>query len=110
MDYTKVKIVTFVPAENADAIRQALGAAGAGKIGEYSFCSYSVIGKGRFTPSENANPYIGAAGQPEVVDEERIEVECDKANAKAAIEAMKQAHPYEEVAFDVYPLLDESSL
>lgn len=106
----KVKIVTFVPVDDADKVREALGNAGAGQIGEYSFCSYSVLGKGRFIPSENANPHIGQLGVAEVVEEERIEVECDRANAKAIIQAMKSAHPYEEVAFDIYPLLEESEL
>lgn len=107
---SKVKIVTFVPVANADEVRKALGATGAGKIGEYSFCSYSVIGKGRFIPSSSANPHIGAANKLEVVEEERIEVVCERENAKAAIEAMKTAHPYEEVAFDIYPLLSEEEL
>lgn len=110
MEFTKVKIVTFAPVENAEAIRQALGQAGAGQIGEYSFCSYSVIGKGRFIPSEQAQPHIGQPNVAEVVEEERIEVVCDRANAKKVIAAMKQAHLYEEVAFDVYPLIDESQL
>lgn len=106
----KVKIVTFVPIENADAVRDSLGSAGAGQIGEYSFCSYSVIGKGRFVPSSNANPHRGSPGIAEVVEEERIEVECDRSKAKLVIEAMKAVHPYEEVAFDIYPLLEESEL
>lgn len=106
----RVKIVTFVPLDNADAVRDALGKAGAGQIGEYSYCSYSVVGKGRFTPSNNANPHIGSSGVAEIVEEERIEVECDRSKAKAIIEAMKTAHPYEEVAFDVYPLLEETDL
>ncbi|MGB4957640.1 MAG: hypothetical protein WBO49_04270 [Candidatus Saccharimonas sp.] len=106
----RVKIVTFVPLENADVVREAIGNAGAGQIGEYSFCSYSVIGKSRFIPSNNANPHIGASGVAEVVEEERIEVECGRANAKAVIQAMKTAHPYEEVAYDVYPLISEEEL
>ncbi|QQS20227.1 hypothetical protein IPL85_02125 [Candidatus Saccharibacteria bacterium] len=106
----RVKIVTFVPLASADEVRQALGMAGAGKIGEYSYCSYSVTGKGRFTPSGDANPYIGTVNTPEIVEEERIEVVCERESAKAVIEAMKQAHPYEEVAFDVYQLLDEEEL
>lgn len=106
----RVKIITFVPLDNADAVRDALGNAGAGQIGEYSFCSYSVVGKGRFIPSDNANPHIGVSGVAEVVDEERIEVECDRSKAKVVIEAMKSAHPYEEVAFDIYPLLEEDEL
>lgn len=106
----KVKIVTFVPLDDADSVRKALGAAGAGQIGEYSFCSYSVVGKGRFVPSNNANPHIGSSGIAEEVEEERIEVECDRSKAKVVIEAMKSVHPYEEVAFDIYPLLDENEL
>jgi len=106
----KVKIVTFVPQESADAVCDALGNAGAGQIGQYSFCSYSVVGKGRFIPSENANPHIGVSGVAKVVDEERIEVECDRSKAKEVIEAMKAVHPYEEVAFDIYQLLDEEEL
>ena len=105
-----VKIVTFVPITDADKVREALGSAGAGQIGEYSFCSYSVIGKGRFVPSDEANPYIGTANQPEVVEEERIEVVCERSKAKAVVEAMRQAHPYEEVAFDVYQLIGEEEL
>ena len=110
MDFAKVKIVTFAPRENADAIRSALGRAGAGLIGEYSFCSYLVIGQGRFVPSENAHPHIGSTNSPEIVEEERIEVVCDRLKAKQVIVAMKKVHPYEEVAFDIYPLVDESQL
>lgn len=105
-----VKIVTFVPLADADAVREALGVAGAGQIGEYTYCSYSVTGKGRFVPSGKANPHIGTANQLEAVEEERIEVVCDRESAKAVIAAMKQAHPYEEVAFDIYPLLSEEEL
>lgn len=105
-----VKIVTFVPIADADKVREAIGSAGAGQIGEYSFCSYSVIGKGRFVPSDKANPHIGVANELETVDEERIEVVCEKTKAKAVIEAMRQAHPYEEVAFDIYPLISEEEL
>lgn len=105
-----VKIVTFVPIDSADAVRHAIGNAGAGQIGEYRFCSYSVVGKGRFIPSDEANPHIGTANKLETVEEERIEVVCEKSKAKNVIAAMRQAHPYEEVAFDVYPLIDEGEL
>lgn len=107
---SKVKIVTFAPLDAAETVREALGKAGAGVIGEYSFCSYSVVGKGRFTPSEQANPHIGKSGVSEIVEEERIEVVCDRDNAKEVIRAMKKVHPYEEVAFDIYPLIDEGEL
>jgi len=100
-----VKLVVFVPEENADEVRQALGEAGAGKIGEYSFCSYSIKGVGRFKPSENANPHIGSAGKMEEVNEERIEVACEKEQAADIIQVIKDVHPYEEVVIDIYPML-----
>lgn len=110
MDFTRVKISTTVPLENADQLRDALGNAGAGQVGEYSFCSFSVTGKGRFKPSENADPHIGEANKLEVVEEEQIEVVCNRAIAKQVIAALKAAHPYEEVIVEVTPLIDEAQL
>lgn len=110
MDFKRVKISTTVPAKNADQLRQALGEAGAGSIGEYSFCSFTVTGKGRFKPSENANPHIGEANKLEVVEEEQIEVVCDRTLAKHVISALKSAHPYEEVIIDITPLIDQEML
>jgi hypothetical protein len=91
-------------------IRNALGGAGAGVIGEYSYCSFTVTGIGRFVPSKNANPHIGKAHILEEVDEERIEVVCDRTKAKEAIRLMKEVHPYDEVAFDIVLLIEESEL
>jgi hypothetical protein len=105
-----VKIVTFVPLSHTDIVREALGKSGAGQLGEYSYCSYSIVGTGRFIPSANAKPHIGEPNKPELVTEERIEVVCNKKRAKAVIAALRAVHPYEEVAFDIYPLLDESEL
>lgn len=105
-----VKIVTFVPNEKADSVRKALGEAGAGEIGEYSHCSYSVSGTGRFMPSENAKPSIGEKNKIESVKEDRIEVMCNKDKAKSAILAIKSVHPYEEVPIDIYPLISEEEL
>jgi hypothetical protein len=106
----RVKIVTFVPPGNADAVRHAIGAAGAGIIGEYSWCSFSVVGTGRFRPSAQATPHIGQANQLEAVTEERIEVVCERDAARQVIAAIRAAHPYEEVAVDIYPLLAEDEL
>jgi hypothetical protein len=100
-----VKLVVFVPEANADDVRQALGEAGAGKIGEYSFCSFSVKGIGRFMPSDKANPHIGQAGKLEEVAEERIEVTCQKDQVAELVSVIKQVHPYEEVVIDIYPTL-----
>lgn len=100
-----VKLVVFVPEKNADSMRQALGKAGAGKIGEYSYCSYSIKGVGRFKPTDNADPHIGSAGKMEEVNEERIEVACEKGQASEIIKVIKKTHPYEEVVIDIYPML-----
>lgn len=100
-----VKLVVFVPEKNADEVRDALGKAGAGQIGEYSFCSYSSKGIGRFKPSDKANPHIGSAGKLEAVREERIEVACEKEQAREIISVIKDVHPYEEVVVDIYPML-----
>ncbi|HSX07765.1 MAG TPA: hypothetical protein VLG11_02630 [Candidatus Saccharimonadales bacterium] len=110
MNFRRVKITTTVPLENADAVRDALGKAGAGIIGNYSFCSFSTLGKGRFMPNDQAHPHIGQTNKLEVVKEEQIEVTCDRAVAKQVIAALKDAHPYEEVIVEVVPLLDEEDL
>lgn len=99
-------IVVNVPVEEADVLRTAIGEAGGGKMGEYSFCSFSVTGTGRFLPGETANPTIGEAGRLESVAEERIEVSCDERDAATIVAAIRQAHSYEEPAIFVYPLLN----
>jgi len=100
-----VKIVVFVPKTHADAVRQAMGDAGAGAIDNYAFCSFSCKGTGRFLPLKGASPHIGKVGKLESVEEERIETVCPKSKAKAVIKAIKKAHPYEEVVLDIYPLI-----
>jgi len=102
-----VKIVVFVPEADADKVRNALGQAGAGKIGNYSFCSFSSKGTGRFRPDEGASPHIGKVGDLETVAEERIETICARDILSTVVSAMKAAHPYEEVAYDVYALENE---
>lgn len=105
MEFTRVKIVTFVPTENANEIRKVLASAGAGLSENYSQASFSTKGTGRFVPGENANPHIGQPGVLEEVVEERIEVVCGRSAAKQIIDALIEAHPYEEVAYDVIPLI-----
>jgi hypothetical protein len=99
-----VKIVVFVPETHADVVREAMGKAGAGKIGNYTYCTFSSKGTGRFRPEQGANPHIGQVGKFEEVAEERIETVCSRENLKNVIGAIKKAHSYDEVAFDVYPL------
>ncbi len=108
--YMNVKIVTFVPLDFADTVRQAMGNAGAGVQGSYTHCSFSSIGTGRFVPGRGSTPFIGETDKLEAVQEERIEVICERSKAKAVIAAMKAAHPYEEAAFDIMPLLSEEEL
>lgn len=98
------KIVVFVPSSHADLVREAIGKAGAGKIGKYTFCSFTSKGIGRFKPEQGANPTVGEVGNYEEVEEERIEAVCEKDSVEKVIAAIKKVHPYEEVALDVYPL------
>lgn len=106
----KVKISTTVPIENADELRAALGEAGAGVFGEYRYCSFSATGKGRFLPIGDANPHIGQVGKLETVEEEQVEVICDRAVAKQVVAALKRAHPYEEVIIEIIPLINVDDL
>ena len=99
-----VKIVVFVPESHTDIVREAIGKAGAGKIGNYTHCSFSSKGVGRFKPEDGAHPAIGKVGKLESVQEERIEFVYDRNLVKDVIAAIKKAHPYEEVALDIYPL------
>lgn len=100
-----VKLVVYVPETHADIVREAMGKAGAGVIGNYQFCSFSVKGVGRYLPVAGAKPAIGKVGKLEEVVEERIETTCERKDLKKIITAVKKVHPYEEVAYDVYPLL-----
>lgn len=107
---SQVKIVVFVPKSHVDIVRKTMGDAGAGRIGNYSHCSYSIDGVGRYIPQDGANPFIGNVGKPEEVIEERVECVCDRGSAKEVIKKMREVHPYEEVAFDIYPLISEEEL
>src|SRR3989338_3995974 len=103
-----VKIIVFAPESHADMVRQAAGDAGAGKIGKYSHCSFSSKGRGRFLPTTGASPTIGRVGKSEVVDEERIEFVCKRVGMKKVLAAIRKVHPYEEVAIDIYSLMNVS--
>ena len=110
MESKNVKIVVFVPLTHCEVVRKAIGDANGGIIENYSYCSFSSRGIGRFKPNEKANPHIGKKGQLEAVEEERIEVICPKNKAKMIIKEIKKVHPYEEVALDIYPVLGENEL
>jgi hypothetical protein len=104
MPTPRSKIVVYVPLTHAEAVREAIGAAGGGRLGKYSYCSFSIRGTGRFTPDAGAQPHIGSVGKSEKVKEERIEVTCDRALVPLVVAAIKKVHPYEEVALDVWEL------
>lgn len=99
-----IKIVVFVPAGFEDQVRAAMGEKGAGHIGNYSNCTFQLSGTGTFRPLEGINPYIGAQGQLEKVEEYRIETIVPQEKVEQVLLAMIKAHPYEEVAYDLYPL------
>ncbi|MGY3450758.1 hypothetical protein [Bradyrhizobium sp. USDA 4353] len=98
------KIVVYVATADADAVRSAMGEAGAGRIGNYDYCSFTVTGTGRFRPLAGAKPTIGAVGRLEAVAEDRIETVCAEDRLKPVLTAIRAAHPYEEPAIDVYPI------
>lgn len=106
MAINKVKIVVFVPESHTDPVRKAIGKAGGGVIGNYDYNSFSIKGVGRFKPRKGAKPHIGKVGQIESAKEERIEFVCEKSKVKNVFAAIKKVHPYEEVALDIYPLMD----
>ena len=106
VDFKFVKIAVFTPLSHAEAVRKALADAGAGHIGKYDSCSFSSRGIGRFRGGKGTNPFIGKPGTLENIEEERIEVVCPAAILEKVLSAVKKAHPYEEPAIDIYPLLN----
>lgn len=98
------KLVTFVPASHVEPVREALAEAGAGRIGNYEACAFASKGMGYFRPGDMARPFIGKPGQLESAEEVRLEVEVARWDLPKVLKAMRAAHPYEEVAYDVYPV------
>ena len=97
-------LVIYVPTEAAYVVRQAIGDAGAGRLGNYSHCSFSLEGTGRFTPLPGANPTVGAVDYPEEVPETRIEAIYPRSRRNAVVEAALSVHPYETPAFMTFPV------
>ena len=98
----QVGFVTFVPPDAVEAVVGAMAAAGAGRIGNYEFCSYRSDGVGSFRPSEGAEPVIGSVGEKTMTSETRVEMIAAKADEEAVIAALVSSHPYEEPAFNIY--------
>ncbi|MCI8546904.1 MAG: hypothetical protein HFJ44_06710 [Clostridia bacterium] len=110
IDIKKVKITVTVPHEHTKAVRDAICNAGAGVIGNYTYCTVSHECTGTFKPTDKANPYIGEKNKIEFVKEEKIETICDIKIAKKVIQELRKAHPYEEPAINIIPLINEEDL
>ncbi len=101
------KLVTFIPNSHVEIVRQSVFNAGAGHIGNYDSCSYNLIGKGSFRASDKANPFVGEIGKIHFEEETRFETIFPKYLQSSIIKALIENHPYEEVAYDIYPLDNE---
>lgn len=99
-----IKLVVYVPVTHGEEVRKAINGAGSGNIGNYSDCSFRTIGRGTFRPGEGANPFIGTKEQLEEVEEYRLETIVYESLLPQVLKAMQASHPYEEIAYDLYPL------
>lgn len=104
------KLVCFVPEQHAEVVKSAVFATGAGQLGEYDSCSWQTLGTGQFRPRDGSSPFIGRHGHIERVPELRIEILCRDDVVKPAIDALIDAHPYEEPAYEVYRIWQRDSV
>ena len=100
------KLAFFVPEENLEEVKQALFDAGVGRIGDYDSCCWQALGTGQFRPLAGSNPHLGNRGEVEKLPEWKVEMVCGDQLIHQAVAVLKQAHPYEEVAYDVWQLAD----
>ncbi len=98
------KLVTYVPVDHVDQVRRAVFSAGGGSIGDYDLCSFNIEGTGTFRGNENTNPFVGEAGKEHSEKEIRTEIIFPSFAQNDIISALLKAHPYEEVAYDIYPI------
>ncbi|QOR38208.1 NGG1p interacting factor NIF3 [Billgrantia diversa] len=98
------KLAFYVPLEDAETVKEAVFASGAGRIGDYEACCFETRGTGQFRPLDGANPHIGQVGDLERVEEVKVELVCEDQLIRDAVTALRAAHPYEEPAFDVWRL------
>lgn len=104
------KLVVFIPEDAKEDVKHAIFSTGAGHLGNYSDCSFETKGIGQFRPLKGSNPTIGTHQQVELVHEVKVEILCSEDNIKQAINAMIKAHPYEEVAYEVYKVFNLNNL
>lgn len=100
------KFVFFVPESHLEAVKHAVFAAGAGKIGDYDQCCWQTLGEGQFRPLSGSQPFTGEQGQLSREPEWRVELVCSAAHIRAAKQALIAAHPFEEPAYDIWQLAD----
>src|SRR5687768_8909006 len=98
------KLCFYVPESHLDAVKQAVFAAGAGRIGAYDNCCWQVLGQGQFRPLAGSKPFLGSADTIETVQEYKVELVCADAVVAEVVRSLKQAHPYEEPAYQVWQL------
>lgn len=96
------KVIVFIPKDHKENVKEAMFEAGAGKIGNYSHCSFETLGHGQFKPGAESDPFLGEKGKIEIVEEFRVEMVVSDEKISRVIKAMKESHPYEEVAYDVF--------
>lgn len=101
-----IELTFYVPESHVEQVKDAVFAAGAGRIGDYENCAWQVLGEGQFRPLRGATPYIGEQGEMAHVKEYRVEMICEEANLDAIIAALRHAHPYEEPAYSALRLLN----
>lgn len=94
----------YVPESHVEEVKQAVFAAGAGRIGDYGCCAWQVLGTGQFRPMEGSRPFLGRQGQLERVAEFRVEMVCEDRSIEAVLRALRESHPYEEPAFHYWPV------
>ncbi len=99
------RINVYLPKSHIESVKQAMFDAGAGRIGNYDQCCWQTMGQGQFRPLAGSDAFIGQPDKLETIEEMKLEMVCDGEYIKAVLTAMLAAHPYEEVAHDVYPLL-----
>lgn len=98
------KLAFFVPINDAETVKEAVFTTGAGRIGDYEACCFQTPGTGQFRPLDGATPHIGQVGDLERVEELKVELVCEDDLIRQAVAALREAHPYEEPAFDVWKL------
>ncbi|CAM3738990.1 putative GTP cyclohydrolase 1 type 2 [Pseudomonas reidholzensis] len=100
------KLALFVPASHVEVVKAAVFAAGGGRIGDYEHCAWQTLGQGQFRPMDGSQPFLGQAGQVEVVDEWKVELVVADELIAQVVAALKQSHPYETPAYEVWRLAE----